>query len=192
MRKKIRQKTFRLRFHVTSSYERHGERNPSTARLSASIFSCFRFLFLCTTLLLPQLSAERVYARLLNVRPDSSQGPTQQQPKPLPDFSAGEHDLKGGETQSFRINLQAGEFVTAAVEQKDIDVTVALFGTGGAKIADTDSPNDRWGPEPVLLVAEKSGDYRVNVFSPNAKASPGRYEIREVKVRQATEADKDR
>jgi CHAT domain-containing protein len=190
MRKKIRQKTFHLPFQVTSSYERHGERNPSTARLSASIFSCL--LFLCTTPLLPQVSAERVYPRLPNVTADSSQGPTQEETKPLPEFSAGEHDLKGGETQSFRINLKVGEFLTAAVEQKDIDVTVALFGPGGAKIADTDSPNDRWGPEPVLLVAEKSGEYRVNVFSPNAKASPGRYEIREVKVREATEGDKDR
>jgi hypothetical protein len=48
------------------------------------------------------------------------------------------------------------------VEQKEIDVSVVLFGPDGQQIAETDSPNDRWGTEPVLL------------WLPNRRLSSGR------------------
>ena len=65
-----------------------------------------------------------------------------------------------------------------------------MFGQSDRQIADTDSPNDRWGTEPVLLVADKTGDYRVDVRAPNSKVAPGRYEIRLVSLRKSTPADK--
>ncbi len=133
-----------------------------------------------------------MYSRASNFGAGSSKGLRQEQAKTLSEFSAGEHELKGGETHSYQINLRAGEFLSALVEQKDIDVTVSLFGPGREKITDTDSPNDRWGDEPVLLIAEKSGEYRIDVLSPNANASPGRYQIREVEVRNVSETDKSR
>ena len=76
------------------------------------------------------------------------------------------------------------------MEQKEIDVGIAVFAPDGRQIADTDSPNDRWGTEPVLLVADKTGDYRVDVRAPNSKVAPGRYEIRLVSLRESTPADK--
>jgi CHAT domain-containing protein len=109
----------------------------------------------------------------------------------LPIFSAQERELKGGETHSYRVALTAGQFLYALVEQKEIDVSVALFAPDGVEIGEIDSPNDQWGTEPVLLIADKRGDYRVEVKSPNSKVAPGRYEIRIMQLREATADDKN-
>lgn len=109
---------------------------------------------------------------------------------PLPTFSPQERELKEKETHSYRLSLTAGQFFYGLVEQKDIDLNVAVFAPDGQQLAETDSPNDRWGMEPILLVAEKSGDYRVEVRAPTGKVTPGRYEIRVVALREATPDDK--
>jgi CHAT domain-containing protein len=114
---------------------------------------------------------------------------TTSNPQPLPTFSALERELKAGETHSYRITLVAGQFLYAHVEQKEIDVTLVLFAPDGREIGEVDSPNERWGTEPVLLLADRSGDYRVEVRAP-AKVAPGRYEIRILQLREATTDDK--
>jgi CHAT domain-containing protein/predicted negative regulator of RcsB-dependent stress response len=108
----------------------------------------------------------------------------------LPALSDVELELKGGETQSYRVNLTAGQFFYALVEQKGIDVAIALSDPNGKQIALADSPNDQWGTEPILVVAQIAGEYRVQVSSPNAKAQSGRYQIRIVALRAATDTDK--
>ncbi len=107
----------------------------------------------------------------------------------LPTFSPQERELKAGETHSYRIALTSGQFLYGLVEQKEIDVSVALFAPDGKEIGAADSPNDRWGTEPVLLIADKSGDYRVEVRSP-PRVAPGRYEISIVQLREATPDDR--
>ena len=114
--------------------------------------------------------------------------PDQPKTQTLSTFSAQERDLKGGDTHSYRIALTAGQFLYALVEQKEIDVSVALFAPDGQEIGVAESPNDRWGTEPVLLIADKSGDYRIDVRS-QANVAPGRYEIRIVHLREATTDD---
>ena len=116
--------------------------------------------------------------------------PAQEKTQTLPTFSAQERELKGGETHSYRISLASGQFLYALVEQKEIDVSVVVFAPDGQQVAETDSPNDRWGTEPVLLVADKAGDYRIEVRSPNSKVAPGRYAISIVQLREATADDK--
>ena len=107
----------------------------------------------------------------------------------LPTFSAQERELKGGETHSYRVALTSGQFLYALVEQKEIDVNIVLFAPDGQEIGKAESPNDRWGTEPVLLIADQTGDYRVEVRS-QANAAPGRYEIRIVHLREATADDR--
>ena len=113
-----------------------------------------------------------------------------QTPKDLPTLAAGQHELKGGETHSYRIELNPGQFVNASVEQQGIDVMISLFGPDGKQITESDSPNDQWGAEPILLVASTSGEYRVDVRSPRNTAPTGRYQIQLVASREATEIDK--
>jgi CHAT domain-containing protein len=116
---------------------------------------------------------------------------TQQSITSLPTLSDGTYPLKAGETQSFRIHLTAGQFLHALVEQRDIDVLVVLYGPDGKQVGEIDSPNDRWDSEPILLVADTSGDYRIDVRSTNSRASAGRYEIKIVFLREATAIDRD-
>ena len=114
----------------------------------------------------------------------------QQAPSQMPVFADGRHMLKGGQSHSYSINLAAGQFLYALVEQQGIDVSVALFKPDGSQIAISDSPNDRFGTEPVLLVADVAGEHRVEVRAPNARAAAANYEIKIVALREATAADR--
>ena len=67
---------------------------------------------------------------------------------------------------------------------------VSLYGPDGTQVGETDSPNDRWDSESILLVADTSGDYRIDVRSTNSRASAGRYEIKIVSLREATAIDR--
>jgi CHAT domain-containing protein/tetratricopeptide (TPR) repeat protein len=115
----------------------------------------------------------------------------QTEPTPLQPGAPIERDLKGGETNTFRLQLSRGQFLHVVVLQKGIDVEVVLFGPDGRQIANVDSPNGNQGPEPVVALAEASGDYRLQVLAPNKKAAAGRYEIRLVDLREATSEDRD-
>jgi CHAT domain-containing protein len=109
------------------------------------------------------------------------------QPAPLAD---GRHELKGGESHSYSINLAAGQFLYALVEQQGIDVRVTLFRPDRSQIAVSDSPNGSWGTEPILLIADVSGEHRVEVSSPNAKAAAANYTIKIAASREASATDK--
>ena len=78
------------------------------------------------------------------------------------------------------------------VEQRGIDVVVTLFGPDGKQIVEVDSPNGAEGPEPVFAVADAAGNYRLVVRSLEKDAKPGRYEVKVVDVRVATEQDRHR
>src|SRR5262245_34100644 len=99
-----------------------------------------------------------------------AQAPAQEPAKASTVLAAGRHALKGGEFHSYTVNRSAGQFLYALVEQEGIDVRVTLFQPDGTQIGVCNSPNGSWGSEPVLLVAGVSGEYRVEVSAPNAKA----------------------
>jgi CHAT domain-containing protein/Tfp pilus assembly protein PilF len=76
------------------------------------------------------------------------------------------------------------------VEQDNIDVVTAIFGPDNKQISESDSPNERWGSEPILLVAPTTDEYRVDIRSPSSSAPNGSYQIEIVALREATEIDK--
>jgi CHAT domain-containing protein/tetratricopeptide (TPR) repeat protein len=114
----------------------------------------------------------------------------QQSSLQLPILSDGRYPLKGGESHSYRVTLTSGQYLYAVVEQQGIDVEVALLNPDGSQLALADSPNGRWGSEPILLIATTSGEYRVVIKSPNARAEAGNYQIRVEALREATATDK--
>lgn len=114
---------------------------------------------------------------------------TRQNAKELPQFANGEHALKAGETHSYHINLLAGQFLYANIVQNGIDVVITIWSPDHSTLATTDSPNERWGAEPVLVEAKISGEYRIDVRSPNVKAEGGRYVIEILAQRQSTADD---
>src|SRR5947209_54544 len=99
-------------------------------------------------------------------------------------------ELAGGQARSYRLALTAGQYVYVVVEQHGIDVVVTLFGPDGKEMVKIDSPNGTEGPEPVWAVAETSGDYRLEVGSPDNTVQPGRYEVRIEELRAATPQDR--
>jgi len=119
-----------------------------------------------------------------------AQAPVQEPAKHSTVLAAGRHALKGGESHSYTIKLSAGQFLYALVEQEGIDVRVTLFRPDGAQLAVCNSPNGSWGSEPILLVADVSGEYRVEVSAPNAKANAAYYEVKMVALREASAVDK--
>jgi CHAT domain-containing protein/Tfp pilus assembly protein PilF len=101
-----------------------------------------------------------------------------------------ERELKGGEAHSYRLSLIAGQFLYAVVDQRKIDVIVRLYGVDGKQvIPEVDSPNGENGPEPVRAIANASGDYRLEILSPDARAKPGRYILKIEELRKSTEQD---
>ena len=106
-------------------------------------------------------------------------------------FENGEYDLKQGESQSFRIQLIAGQFLHAVIEQREIDVALVSYDPNGKQVGECDSPNDRWDSETILIVANVSGEYRIDVSSTNSKASAGSYQIKIMALRETTAVDRD-
>jgi CHAT domain-containing protein len=141
-------------------------------------------------ILIDQLPAGASFHTLVPGPHTTTKGSLQQDAGNLPPLSAVERELKGGETHSYQVALVAGQFLYAQIEQQGIDLVVDLHDPSNQKIADADSPNDTWGAEPIVLVANSSGNYRVDIRSPNKTAVPGRYKIRIIASREATATDK--
>ena len=108
----------------------------------------------------------------------------------LPVLSDAQHPLKGGESHAYRISVTAGQFIYALVDQQGIDVEIVLSNSDGLQLAVTDSPNGRWGSEPILMIATTPGEYRVVIRCPDAQAEAGNYQIRIQAVREASPTDR--
>jgi len=165
----------KLRGRRKTVIRQNAARAPGSPKFA--LVSCFVFI-LTTVLLAPRI-----------VFLQSSSKETQQQ-QDLPLISELTRPLNGGETHSYRLALNVGEFFYALVEQQGIDVVIDLFDPTGKHIADADSPNDNWDSEPILLIANTTGNYRVDISSTNKKAPAGRYAIKLIALRHPTSVDK--
>ena len=102
-------------------------------------------------------------------------------------------EMRGGEQHTYQVTLSAGQYARIVVEQKGIDVVLALLGADGKPLLEVDNNlSGTRGMEVVSLVAEVSGAYLFNVRSLQKGASAGRYEVRIEDLRTATEADRTR
>ena len=99
-----------------------------------------------------------------------------------------ERELSGGQKHEYQITLAEGQYAFVVVEQRGIDVFVQLFGTDAKLIAGFDFGSE--GRETVGTVAETAGSYRLLVGGKLPRLSAGRYEIRLLEVRAATEKDR--
>src|SRR5262249_2092311 len=87
-----------------------------------------------------------------------------------------ERELAGGQAHCYKIRVAAGQGRGGVVEKKGMEGVVKVFGREGAQVGEGDSPNGTKGPEPVAVVAETAGDYRLEISSLEKDAKPGRYE----------------
>jgi CHAT domain-containing protein/Tfp pilus assembly protein PilF len=101
-------------------------------------------------------------------------------------------ELSGSEVHSYQLTLAAGQFLRAVFDQQGINLIISIYGPDGRKIAEIDSPVGSQGPEPVSLIAEHSGNYRLEARAWLESAPRGRYEVRIEELRAATPRDKTR
>jgi hypothetical protein len=122
---------------------------------------------------------------LLGFQAASAQvGPTSLQPgTPI------ERALAAGQSHSYTINLEQDQFLQLVVDQRGIDVVVRVFSPAGRRLSEVDTPNGTGGPEDVTVIAEAAGVYRIEVTPLDPTPPPGRYEIKIVELRKATEEE---
>ena len=102
-----------------------------------------------------------------------------------------ERAINAGEAHSYTLTLTSGQYAHIAVDQRGVDVVVSIFAPDGTKLVQVDMPNGNHDLEPVSLLAETTGAYRVEVRSTSPKL-PGRYEVKLEELRSATEPDRNR
>ena len=85
--------------------------------------------------------------------------------------------MEGNQTHRYRMAMAAGQFLRVTVDQQGIDVAVSLLDPDGKPAIESDSPNGAWGIEPISAVADRAGEYLLEVRSPNRKISAARYVI---------------
>ena len=101
-----------------------------------------------------------------------------------------ERELQNGRVDSFTVDVEQNKFVQLVVEQRGIDVIVKVFSPPGKSLGEFDTPNGTDGPEHVSFLAVSAGSYRVDVGPLDPKdTTTGRYEIKILEVRQATEQE---
>jgi CHAT domain-containing protein/Tfp pilus assembly protein PilF len=99
-------------------------------------------------------------------------------------------ELADGEQHTYRIGLNADQFISVTVKQQGIDLVIGLSGPDGGQGLEFDSKSGLEGQESVSAVAEKAGEYRLTV-SPKRKGVPaGSYVIRIEGLRAATDDDR--
>ena len=136
-----------------------------------------------------QISTRLAWCSLMMVVLCVGMAAAQQVTELTPNISV-ERSLSGGQTNEYRVRLNHGQFLHAVVEQKGIDVEVELLGPDGKRIGHIDSLNSAWGPEPMVAIAEISGEYRLRVIAGNPQAAAGKYDVRIVALREATAMDR--
>lgn len=102
-----------------------------------------------------------------------------------------ERSISPGMAHNFTVTVEENHLVQITVQQQGIDVVVSVHSPDGRKLTEQDSPNGSEGPENVLFVSAEKGPYRVTVSPLNqqAEVSEGRYEIKIVEMRPATEQE---
>jgi len=97
--------------------------------------------------------------------------------------------LHAGESHKYNLNLTAGQFASVVVEQDGIDVVVTIYGEDSKRIIEVDGPNGAKGPEQIFFIAERAGNYQLEVHSLENEILQGRYEIKLKTLRQKRPSD---
>lgn len=121
----------------------------------------------------------------MSVQPVQAQGETIQPGNTI------ERTLTRDQHHIFTITLKEDQFLQVVVEQHGIDVIVRAFTPEGKLLAEVDSPNGTEGPENISIVSSVAGVYRFDVapLGQVIDVATGRYELKVVELRQATDQE---
>ena len=88
-----------------------------------------------------------------------------------------QQQIKGGETKTFFVTLTAGDYATLRTEQHGSILLVTLFDPQGKKLIQMDYAAGGHGPILISTIASLSGDYRLEIYSPEEWAKPSEVEV---------------
>lgn len=100
-----------------------------------------------------------------------------------------ERELAGGETHTYIVALAAGEFVRLVVEQRGIDVVLALAAPDGKPLAVVDSPIGFANEKRLAFVADVAGNHQLTVRPSGKEAARGAYLLKAEAWRHAEPKD---
>jgi CHAT domain-containing protein len=101
-------------------------------------------------------------------------------------------ELSGGQTHTYQIALDSGQYLRIAINSRGIDVRPKLFAPGRRNAIGVDGLPASTGQRMVSLIAAVSGNHRLTLRPVASNANAGRYEVRIETLRPATEQDKIR
>ena len=102
-----------------------------------------------------------------------------------------ERELTKGQTHSYRTTLEAGQYLFAIVKQREIALTVKIYGAGGQQLAEASGNSS--GELRIFFVSEMAGEYRVEVRAANENVdTQGHYDLKIAELRPATDEDRSR
>src|SRR5207247_1943384 len=100
-----------------------------------------------------------------------------------------ERQIAEGETHSFTLTLEAGEFVHVFVYQRSVNVAATLFGPDGKKLLEADSPVSTQEAEWITHIARPAGEYKIEVHAVDKGAPAGGYEVNVEEQRRSVPGD---
>ena len=101
-----------------------------------------------------------------------------------------EQEFSSDSVHSYQVELDSGQYLSLVLEQRGIDIGVALYRPDGRMLTGFGCRQD--GPTPVSLIAEASGTYLVKLRALEKEIVHGRYTLRVKEIRLATARDKTR
>lgn len=102
-----------------------------------------------------------------------------------------QHTLGRNQRHVFRLLLQPESFARVIVEQKGSDLLVRILDSNRNEIFRRDSPNSKFGPEAVSVIAETEENYYIEVC-PNGSQPIASYDLKVESLRPASATDKSR
>jgi CHAT domain-containing protein/tetratricopeptide (TPR) repeat protein len=103
-----------------------------------------------------------------------------------------EREIHGGEKHSYKVHAESRQFIHAVIVQHGIHVSASASDATGKQIPIADSMNGSYGPEPVSIIPEHSGDVVFEVSASSTDTPSGHYQIRLTDLRVPTESDRIR
>jgi tetratricopeptide (TPR) repeat protein len=178
-----------IRLEILKMANQRGLNNSVSDWQVTAFAICIAVLLSALLLLEPYRIRGTVFAQQPE-GPSSVQG--EKDVRPLGAGKPIERELAGGQAHYYKIMAEAGQYLHLIVDQRGIDVVVALYGPEDKKLIEVDSPNGANGPEPISVIVDASSSYRLELRSLNKSATAGRYEARIADLRTATAQDHSR
>ena len=96
-------------------------------------------------------------------------------------------ELTAGETNTYFIKLNKGQYASVVIERRDLDVNLVLYDPAGGVLVQVECGKSSL--TPVSLIAQSSGVYRLEVRSVAIEQIRGHYELHVEEIRPAIAED---